>query len=82
MTRILVTGPTSLPRLNQILDAAVYRLGLTELAVVGDDWCDGPVTKWNARRYELTRYWEDTPVADIHLWFGGARYGIAREIKC
>lgn len=82
MSKILVTGCTTRPRLHKILNAAVDRLGLTEVAVVGDDWCDKHVTRWNDSRYLLWRYWEAKPEADIHLWFSGPTYGIEREIKC
>jgi hypothetical protein len=72
MTSILVLGsPASRARLHQILDAAVERLGLTSVAVIGSSELDEPVTAWCARRRELRRYWDAEPEADIALIFPG-----------
>lgn len=56
---------------------------MTELAVVADDPCDALVCEWNARRYQLTRWWA-APVADVCLVFGDAAepVGIGRVIRC
>lgn len=71
MASVLVLGATSPARLTQILDAAVSRLGLTEVRVVAGGEMDSMVTEWNSRRYELRRYWDAQPVADIALIFPG-----------
>jgi hypothetical protein len=71
VTAILVLGHTSPARLHQILDAAVSRLGLSEVRVVGGSSLDAPVTAWNARRFELRRYWDAEPEADVALIFPG-----------
>jgi hypothetical protein len=69
---ILVLGsPASPARLHQILDAAIDRLGLTSVAVVGGSSLDDPVTAWCARRWELRRYWDAEPEADVALIFPG-----------
>jgi hypothetical protein len=71
VTAVLVLGAASKPRLHQILDAAVSRLGLTEVRVVGGSELDEPVTAWCARRFELRRYWDAEPEADVALIFPG-----------
>jgi hypothetical protein len=71
VTSVLVLGVASKPRLHQILDAAVERLGLTSVAVIGGSEIDEPVTAWCARRWELRRYWDAEPEADVALIFPG-----------
>ena len=72
MTRVLVLGtPPTQARLAKLLDAAVSRLGLTELATVAGSPADPMVTEWNCRRYRLVRYWEAEPVGDVCLVFPG-----------
>lgn len=71
MTSILLLGHTTPARLTQILDAAVERLGLTEVHVVANSELDEPVTKWNARRFELRRYYLPPLDADVALVFPG-----------
>lgn len=78
MTRILCTGSPTRARLNKILDAAVERLGLTEVAVIAGDDCDDMVTAWNDRRWPLYRFYSEPQGVDVHLIFPGyegARYG-------
>lgn len=72
MTTILVLGSASPDRLAKILDAAIERLALSELAVVGGSEADAMVTEWNARRYRLTRYYppKPLPAVDVALVFG------------
>lgn len=84
MTTILVLGVTSPARLAKILDAAITRLALSELAVVGGSEADAMVTDWNARRYRLTRWWLAAPVADVALIFGDETTpdGVVRVIRC
>jgi hypothetical protein len=53
------------------MDAAVERLGLTSVAIIGGSELDAPVTAWNARRWELRRYWDAEPEADVALIFPG-----------
>lgn len=77
MTSILILGSTSKTRLTQILDAAVTRLGLTEVRVVAETEMDRMVVEWNARRYELRRYWVD-PEGDVALIFPGHTGGLPR----
>lgn len=78
MTSILILGSTTKPRLTQILNAAVTRLGLTEVRVVAETEMDRLAVEWNARRYELRRYWVE-PEGDVALvfpgWDGGYKAG-------
>ena len=72
MTTIALLGTTSQARLAQILDAAVTRLGLTEIAVIADSEMDTLACQWNRRRYQLTRYYPPKPLpsVDVALIFG------------
>lgn len=70
MTTIALLGSPSAARLAQILDAAVKRLGLTEIIVIADSEMDGLACQWNRRRYQLTRYWGQMPRCEIALIFG------------
>lgn len=83
MTRILCTGAPTPERLRQIMDAAVTRLGLTEVAVMAGDTCDQLVTDWCDRRWKLYRFYSQPHGVDVHLVFGGwggAEWG--RVIMC
>jgi len=71
MTTILLLGTTSPARLAKLLDAAVERLGLTEVVVVAGTEMDDMVVTWNARRYKLTRYYLPPLVGDVALIFLG-----------
>jgi hypothetical protein len=81
--RILVTGSATPARIAQIMDAAVDRLDLTEVAVLAGDDADAPVTGWCDRRWTLYRFHRDPLDIDIHLVFpgySGAEWG--RVIRC
>lgn len=72
LASVLCVGhPPSPARLHKLLDAAITRLGLTELATIAGDPCDELVGEWNARRYKLTRFYLSAPVADVALVFPG-----------
>jgi hypothetical protein len=72
VTTILACGqPPSPARLHKLLDAAITRLDLTELATIAGDPCDELVGEWNGRRYRLVRYYLPPIVADVALVFPG-----------
>lgn len=72
VTTIALLGCPSATRLAQILDAAVTRLGLTEIVVIADSEMDGLACQWNRRRYQLTRYYppKPLPLVGVALIFG------------
>ncbi len=84
MTRILVTGSPTHERLSKILDAAIERLGLTEVAVIAGDDCDPLAVEWNDRRFNLYRFYGEPVGIDVHLIFpgwDGPEWG-AKIIRC
>lgn len=84
MTRILCTGSPTQARLSKILDAAVTRLGLTEIAVMANDPCDSLAVEWNDRRFNLYRFYGEPVGVDVHLIFDGwdGRELGAKIIRC
>lgn len=81
VTTIAVLGtPISQQRLAAILDAAVVRLGLTEVVVVADTEMDAMACAWNLRRYKLTRYWGEMPRCEVALVFGAGSTDADRVI--
>lgn len=84
MTRVLVTGSTTPERLHKIMDAAVERMDMTEVAVLAGDASDRLVTDWCDRRWTLYRFHRDPLGVDVHLIFpgySGAEWGV-RNIRC
>lgn len=84
MTRILVTGSPTSARLAKIMDAAIERLGLTEIAVLASDPCDPLAVEWNDRRFNLYRFYREPVGVDVHLIFDGysGREWGAKIIRC